>query len=121
MAWRADPLAARERERDALVALARQYVERLERSIEVRGAVVVGSVARGEFNLWSDVDVLVVSDALPGDGLERLDLLHAERPPRVEPHGYTVAEFLRALERNDPLAHEGVERGVALAGRLPAP
>jgi predicted nucleotidyltransferase len=83
-------------------------------------AVVAGSVARGDFNLWSDVDVVVVSDALPAQGDERAELLARDAEPGLEVHGYTGAEFARALERGDRLVLEAAELGVVLAGRLPA-
>ena len=34
-------------------------------ALPIEVATVIGSVARGDFNVWSDVDVLVVSEALP--------------------------------------------------------
>lgn len=37
--------------------------------------MVFGSVARGDFNLWSDIDVLVVADNLPERWLDRLGRL----------------------------------------------
>lgn len=37
--------------------------------------MVFGSVARGHFNLWSDIDVLVVADNLPERWLDRLGRL----------------------------------------------
>jgi hypothetical protein len=58
-------LAARRAERERLIGLARGYVERLSARVSVLGAAVVGSVARGDFNVWSDVDVVVVSDDVP--------------------------------------------------------
>jgi len=38
-------------------------------------AVLVDSYARGDFNLWSDVDVLLISDSFPERPLERLKML----------------------------------------------
>jgi hypothetical protein len=119
--WVTDPLARRRQERDDLLGLARTYVDALGLRLALVGAAVAGSVARGDFNQWSDIDVVVVSDDLPPDALERLTLLHAGRPGRVEPHGYTREEFRRAVARGDSLAREALELGVPLAGRLPRP
>lgn len=60
----------RARCRENLVDLASQYADRVR---DRYGPAVLpfGSVARGDFNLWSDVDVLVVSDALPAHPLAR--------------------------------------------------
>ena len=118
--WRTDPRVRRRAEREELIGLGRVYAERLSERLPDLAAAIGGSVARGDFNLWSDVDVVVVSDALPAGLHARLELLDADRPPRVEPHGYTRAELARALARGDPLARETVERGVSLRGRLAA-
>jgi predicted nucleotidyltransferase len=85
----------------------------------VRAAVVAGSVARGDFNLWSDIDLVVISDSLPASGPEREETLALDAAPGLELHGYTTAEYVRALERGDRLALEASERGVLLEGRLP--
>jgi predicted nucleotidyltransferase len=119
MNWTADPLERRRVEREQRLALARKHVEQIGRRIPVTGAVVAGSIARGDFNLWSDIDVVVVSDALPAPGPARAELLAHEAAPGLELHGYTSAEFTRALERGDRLALEAVESGVVLFGALP--
>ena len=82
--------------------------------------MVAGSVARGDFNLWSDVDVVIVSDALPGPGPDRATALGAGVPPHVEPHGYTTTEFRRGLARGDRLAREAMAHGARLHGTRPS-
>lgn len=78
---------------------------------------MVGSVARGDFNRWSDVDVLVIADALPTRPLDRLELLLAGAPPGVQPIAWTPAEFARERDRHNPIAAEALEVGVAIRGR----
>ena len=119
VSWTADPLAARRAERERLIALAREYADALSQTLPLTAAVVGGSVARGDFNVWSDVDVLVVSDALPERLAERAHVLGAAPPARVEPHGYTVAEYRRAITRRDRLACEAAAHGVPVLGALP--
>lgn len=34
--------------------------------------VLYGSMARGDYNVWSDIDFLVISDELPENPLKRL-------------------------------------------------
>jgi predicted nucleotidyltransferase len=65
----------RRRERAERIAQATAWAVQLERRLRVHAVAVVGSVARGDFNKWSDLDVLVIADGLPGDPLERLALL----------------------------------------------
>jgi hypothetical protein len=119
MSWAADPLERRRAERDERLADARVHIEKLAKRLPVSAAVVAGSVARGDFNLWSDVDVVVVSDALPAPGPDRAEALGQGAAGGLELHGYTSAEFARALKRGDRLAIEAADSGVPLLGALP--
>ena len=112
----ADVLDRRRRERERLIAVARGYVERLSERMPVVAAAVVGSVARGDFNVWSDVDVLVVADGLPERIPDRLRLLGAQAPAGVEPVGFTPAELEAARGGGNPLIDELGESGVVLFG-----
>jgi predicted nucleotidyltransferase len=108
-------IARRRAERGQLIEQARRFAEALEPSLAVKAVVIFGSVARGDFNLWSDVDVLVVAAAVPDRFVARLDALG--RPPeRVEPIVWTPAEWATQLGRRNPIATEAVERGVWLIG-----
>lgn len=111
-----DVIARRHAELEQLRELGRGYVQALAERVPVRAAAIAGSVARGDFNVWSDVDVVIVSDALPERIPDRGLLLAYDRPGRVEPIGYTTAEFEGAYRRGDPLAREAVETGVVLRG-----
>mgnify|MGYP005856628895 CR=1 FL=1 len=111
-----DVLARRRAEGERLLGLAREYVRRLSSAVRVRAAWVVGSVARGDFNVWSDVDVVVVSDALPERIPDRAELLAADAPPGVQAVGYSSDGFRAALRRGDPLAVSAVREGVILRG-----
>ncbi len=112
----AEVVAARRRERERLIELARDHVRRLSERIPVVAAAVAGSVARGDFNLWSDVDLVVISDRLPARIPDRSALLAADAPAGVQVVGYTSEEFRRALRRNDALATSVVREGVRLRG-----
>ncbi len=101
-------------ERERLVNLAREHVRGLSDRIPVLRAAVVGSVARGDFNVWSDVDVVVVAAELPERTLDRLELLMAGRPARVEPIGFTPAELAEARRRRNPLVVELDSIGISL-------
>ena len=78
--------------------------------------VVFGSVARGDFNVWSDLDVLVVAERLPDRWDDRLKMLWVDRPPRLSPLAWTPDELRSRYRRRDPIAVEAVERGVVMAG-----
>jgi uncharacterized protein len=116
--WTADPLERRRAQRDRLLSQAREHVERVAGRLDLVGAAVAGSVARGDFNVWSDVDLVVVSDDLPEPSLARAEALGDGAAPGLQVHGYTRSEFARAIERGDRLAREAVTQGVLLFGAL---
>ena len=83
--------------------------ERVRRYLRALGiiryqAIVFGSVARGDFTAESDTDLLVVSDELPLDLRERMDMLSRARhvAPELEPVGWRVAEWQRREAEGDP-------------------
>lgn len=107
-------IETRREEQQEMVARARHYAEQLRAQIGLLSGFVVGSVARGDFNLWSDVDVVVIADGLPEHPLERSRLLYDLAEGGIEPKGYTVAEFRRLLAHGHPLAMETMEKGIVL-------
>lgn len=83
-------------------ALAMQFAQRTSEALGKVTVWIYGSVARGDFNHWSDVDILVVAESLPERLPDRLELLFRLALPCVEPKGYTVAEFKQLLAKNCP-------------------
>ena len=108
-------LARRNREREELVSRAVGWVEELRSEVDLRAAAVFGSVARGDFNRWSDVDLLLVVGGIEGGPVERADRV-SPRPPRVQPVIWTPAEAREALRRENPIAVEAAEAGEWLLG-----
>lgn len=80
--------------------------------VEMVRGVVVGSVARGDFSKWSDIDVLVIADELPGGTRARADLGVDERLPGVQGVLWTPTELGRRRARRDPIAVEADTVGV---------
>jgi len=114
------PVIERRRaEQRARLELARSWAESLARRLEVTTAVVFGSSVRGDFNKWSDIDVLVISPALPQEARQRLELLMRDTPLGVQPVGWTAEEYARRLARGDPIARECKEAGLIVWGALP--
>jgi predicted nucleotidyltransferase len=108
-------LERRRAQREELLERARRFVESLRSDLGLRAAAVFGSVARGDFNQWSDIDLLLVADAVRGSLLERLDAL-GWRPPLVRPVPWTPTEWRAELARGNPIAVEALEAGVWLVG-----
>ena len=108
-------LGRRRRERDRHLAAARDFADALDPAVGVRAVCVFGSVARGDFNLWSDIDVLVVAACLPGAPARRLEALGAVAA-RIQAVAWTPGEWADRLRRGDPIAREALDRGVWLVG-----
>lgn len=110
----------RKRLREEAIERARVFAECVRRLGRVT-VVVFGSYARGDFNVWSDIDVLIITDAaLPSNPLRRLDaieecLLIASN---VEPIILTINEFRDRLRKRDPAVVEAVERGIVVLDEL---
>lgn len=111
-------LEARRREQQERLEIARAYVERLTRVLGRASAVAYGSVVRGDFHRGSDIDILIVSDALPEGVLERLRVLYSVATGREEPKGYRPAEFERMRARRHPTIVAALEAGRVLRDDL---
>ncbi len=73
--------------------------------------ILYGSMARGDNNLWSDIDFLVISDKLPENPLKKLKFLYSLTDTPIEVKGYTRNEFLRMIEKRNPLALDALVEG----------
>jgi uncharacterized protein len=111
-----DVLAERRAERERLIGRARSYAAAVSARLPVRSVVLAGSVARGDFNLWSDIDVLVVAGALPARLPERLALLGEDAPGGVQVVGFTPDEVRVAARRGNRLVLDAAAHGILLAG-----
>jgi HEPN domain-containing protein len=108
----------RQRQREGLLKVTRAYAKRLRDRIGDLTAIVCGSVARGDFNLGSDVDILIISEGLPSDPLRRMDMLYSCLEPPLEPKGYTPVEFRTLLAKRHPAIVEALEKGIVVADDL---
>ncbi len=96
-------LRRRKAQQEEHIATARTYAERLRQRLGALTAWLYGSVARGTFKDWSDIDVFIVAETLPSHPLQRNDLLYQDAPIGVEPKGWTKAEFESRLANRDPV------------------
>jgi len=74
-------------------------------------AILIGSYAKGDFNLWSDVDILLVSEELNGNPIERLKAL--DIPPGFQVIPLTPKEYRKLTLKRNPII-EAAENGVVL-------
>jgi uncharacterized protein len=105
----------RRAEREQYLDRAREFATGLQAKVMLRAAVVFGSVARGDFNRWSDIDVLVVADEIPLGAAERLDVV-APWPAGIQPVVWTPAEWREQLARRNAIAVESLTHGIWLVG-----
>ncbi|MGQ0712148.1 MAG: nucleotidyltransferase domain-containing protein [Gemmatimonadaceae bacterium] len=108
-------IGRRHAEREQLLDRARTFVSAVGLKVALRAAVVFGSVARGDFNRWSDIDLLVVAEDLPLGAGARLDAL-GTWPAGIQPIAWTPREWRDQLARRNPIAIDAVAGGVWLAG-----
>ena len=83
------------------VESAKRFVQRLRSKVGKLTAWVYGSVARGTFKTWSDIDVFVVAERLPHHPLERSKLLYSCSAEGIEPKAWTMEEFVTRLKKGD--------------------
>jgi hypothetical protein len=81
--------------------------------------ILAGSYARGEAKEWSDIDMAVVSDALPEDFSGRFRLLAEIRPDDapIEALGFRRQQWEELLETGNITALDAMEFGICLRGQ----
>jgi len=80
------------------------YIEQSSKLTNVRAVVVIGSRARGDWKLSSDIDAIIVVDK---------DISYTELPPLkiVDPRIYTVEELFDAIKTAEYELIEAFEEG----------
>jgi len=91
----------------------KRVVEKLKRRYKLHAVILFGSVARGDWGPWSDVDLLIVAD-FSEPYLSRLgelmELLEEFKTP-IEPHPYRIDEVKEMLSRLNPLIIDALDEG----------
>ncbi len=111
-------LEERRKQRDRFVNMARTYAEKLRGRLGKLTAIVYGSVSRGDFNLGSDVDVLIISEGLPHHPLERMEVLYSCHESPLEPKGYTHDEFRALLAKRNSVLVDVLKEGIVVTDDL---
>ncbi len=109
------------RKREEYLERAHGFAECVLRKLSNSTIIVYGSVARGDYNEWSDVDVLVITaEKIPPKPVDRLEILHecVKNNPLIEPVVITYQEFIKLLIKKNPLVIEAIEKGVFLVDKL---
>jgi predicted nucleotidyltransferase len=102
--------------------LIRRVRERLSAWPELKGAWLFGSVARGDADSGSDVDLLIVADDLQSPGLhERLSRLHADvrswTGNDLQLVEHSPSSWSKLVRAKNPIVEQIRLEGIDLAGK----
>ncbi|NVM53287.1 MAG: nucleotidyltransferase domain-containing protein [Candidatus Helarchaeota archaeon] len=80
--------------------------------------ILYGSLARGDFNERSDVDIIIITSNLPNKYFKRAKLLYdlIETADPIEPLGFTPEEFSNMIQKRNCTSLFAMEEGKALYG-----
>jgi len=91
-------IKARAEEGEGAIEDAESYVEKLIERLGAISAAVFGSYARGEFNLWSDIDVIVAPQKFKDVDFIRKCPALLDAPPKIGAICWTPEEAAKALK-----------------------
>ena len=101
-------LASILRKTSGLVDVLADALSTLQNQISV--AFVFGSVARGEQQTNSDIDVMLIGELSFGDAIQLLHSAQATLQREVNPVVYSLDEFKRRVESNDSFIKEILDK-----------
>lgn len=79
---------------------AHEFAEKLREKLGKVTVILYGSYARGDFNLWSDVDLIVISETFNNvPTLRRYDMVMELTPPKFELKLWTPDEARVCLSK----------------------
>ncbi|OWP55852.1 MAG: hypothetical protein B2I17_09210 [Thermoplasmatales archaeon B_DKE] len=107
-----DVIEKRVSQRNLAIDRAREFAKSLTEDASV---FLIGSYSRGDFNLWSDIDVVVISN-FEGNLLSRLKSM--DFPPGFEIIPLTVNEFKKMRAKKNPICVELERTGILLRDDL---
>jgi predicted nucleotidyltransferase len=102
---------------DEILGKLREYAKAKSRIHGVKGIILTGSLAKGNYTGASDADILVIAEDLPDRVLDRYALFAEQNIAiDVEPRVYTPKEFINKVRHGDRFALESLEIGMPLHG-----
>jgi len=96
----------------ALKAYAKRALEK-----NAKAVILIGSLAKGNYTAFSDADVVIISDNVPENPLDRIKIfLDLTLPIDVQPRVYTTQEIFKMARQKRRIIEEIVRHGKILAG-----
>jgi len=113
----------RKRERDKVIEIVKNFSKELKDAFNKVTVFLVGSYARGDFNVWSDIDVLIVIEDCNVGVKERYSkvipiLLRSREYASIEPTILCLEEFRRGVVKKNPIVIEALSNGVVIIDEL---
>ncbi len=110
-------LKERREEQQRRIKLAKEFIDQVAKKLGPITAVIIGSTSRGDFNKWSDIDVIIISENLPENPLKRFDKLTPHIRPGIEPIPLKPADATRLARKKAPVTKE-IINGIILRDDL---
>ncbi len=107
----------RKRELRERIELAREFLRSIYEYLRPMTAIIIGSTARGDFNQWSDVDLVLVSDRFPKNPIDRFRMVELKILPGIEPIPLRTADLMKLVEKRSPVVEDMV-KGIFLVDDL---
>ena len=96
----------------------KKFCKNAIKELKPKCIILYGSLARGDFNERSDVDLIVISSEFPESYYKRAELLYRmiETLDPIEPLGFTPDEFINMIEKRHCTSFFAISEGKALYG-----
>ncbi len=107
----------RKRELRERIELAKEFLRSIYEYLRPMTAIIIGSTAKGDFNQWSDVDLVLVSDRFPENPIDRFRMVELKILPGIEPIPLRTADLMKLVEKGSPVVEDMV-RGIFLVDDL---
>ncbi len=97
----------------------KKYINDVIKELNPKCIILYGSLARGDFNERSDIDIIVISSLLPKNYYERAKLLYGliKTFDPIDPIGFTPEEFINMIKKRHCTSLFAMEEGKALYGK----
>jgi len=92
------------------------YLSQLLALIKPRCVLLFGSTAKGDWDAYSDVDVLVICDELSEEFFEAQRVLYKPRRGRVQPFGYTSRRAEEMIKDGNSFLRNALTDAIPLIG-----
>lgn len=81
--------------------------------------ILYGSIARGDYNERSDIDIIIISTQLPLNFYKRMQLIYnlIETKEAIDILGYTPNEFIQMIKKRHCTSLFAMEEGIPLYGK----